>query len=149
MNKVQNKIINKNRISKHSVKNGILAFLGGGVISLFLQFLFDIYSNFNAEDDASLLATFTLVTISSILTALGIYNNLGQIFGAGLFVPTTGFSNSMVSSSIEGKSEGLVVGVGSSIFALCGSVILYGIFFAFYFISIYYLLNLMGINIWA
>jgi stage V sporulation protein AC len=43
----------------------------------------------------------------------------------------TGFANSIVSSALEFKSEGLVLGVGSKMFILAGSVIVFGVVTAF------------------
>ena len=103
---------------------------------------------FNIEYNLALpLSSITLVLIAAILTALSIYNDLGQIFGAGLFIPITGFSNSMVSASIEGKSEGLIYGIGTTLFSLSGSVICYGIGSSIAISLVYYVLLLMGVKI--
>ena len=91
------------------------------------------------------LSSISLVFIVAMLTSLGLYNNLGQIFSAGLFIPISGFSNSMVSAAIEGRSEGLIYGIGSRIFSLAGSVIIYGIVSSFLCAVGYYLLLLMGV----
>ena len=39
-------------------------------------------------------------------------------FCAGLFIPISGFANSMASSAIESRSEGLIYGVGGNMFKL-------------------------------
>ena len=85
------------------------------------------------------------ILITSILTILGVYKKLANIFKAGLFVPTSGFANSVTSSAIEGKDEGLIIGVGSKIFALAGAVITYGIVISTLFLLIYYVLTLFGV----
>ena len=73
----------------------------------------------------------TIVFITSILTGIGIFDKIGQVAGAGTFIPITGFANSMTSSSLEGKSEGLVLGIMSNIFKLAGAVIVAGVVSAF------------------
>ena len=100
-------------------------------------------------EESSFFAGICLVSLASILTMLTFHNDLAQLCGAGMFLPTTGFANSLTSASMEGRSEGLIQGIGASIFSLAGSVICYGILISWYFATIYYLLNLWGINIWA
>ena len=150
MNRVRYfQIVKDNKPKTHRFKDCLLAFLCGGTIGLISQLLIDLFSKvFNFESTISMsLASLTLVCFSSILTVLSLYNSLGQIFGAGLFVPITGFSNSMVSSSLEGKSEGFVVGIGGRIFSLAGSVICYGVFFSTFVVLIRYVLSFFGVNL--
>ena len=150
MNKVEFiSLAKKNYKNKNLLKDCLIAFLGGGLLGLLSQGLIDLYSIvFNIEYALSLsLSSVTLVFIAAILTSLSIYNDLGQIFGAGLFIPITGFSNSMVSASIEGKSEGLIYGIGTTLFSLSGSVICYGIGTSIFMGIIYFLLLLMGVRI--
>lgn len=67
-----------------------------------------------------------LVFLSALFTGLGLYEKLAKHAGAGTLVPITGFANAVVSSAIESKSEGLILGVGAKIFTIAGPVILYG-----------------------
>ncbi len=109
-------------------KNCLKAFVVGGLICVFGQLLMDFYMNvfdFSKKDAANPTAS-TLILISSILTGLGIYDRLGQFAGAGSAVPITGFANAITSAALEHKSEGLVLGVGSNMFKLAGSVIVFG-----------------------
>jgi stage V sporulation protein AC len=48
-------------------------------------------------------------------------------------VPSTGFANTMTSSAMDNKSEGLIKGIGANIFKLTGSIILYGTLFGLIF----------------
>jgi len=66
-----------------------------------------------------------------VLTSFGVYDKFAQWAGAGSAVPVTGFANSMASAAIEYRSEGLVLGTGSNMFKLAGSVIVFGTFSAF------------------
>ena len=78
------------------------------------------------EKTANTLMLLVFISISSILTGFGIYDKIGQIAGAGTFVPITGFANSLTSSAIESKSEGLVQGIMMNIFKLAGAIIVVG-----------------------
>lgn len=69
----------------------------------------------------------TMIGLAALLTGLGIFDKIGQICGAGTFIPITGFANAVVSSAMEGRSEGPIFGIGSNMFKLAGSVITYGI----------------------
>ena len=73
----------------------------------------------------------TMVFLSMILTGLGVYDRIAQFAGAGSAVPVTGFGNAVISAAIEHRTEGFVLGVGSNMFKLAGSVILFGTFAAF------------------
>ena len=93
--------------------------------------------------EASLASSYVIaciIIITSITTGLGWYDKLAQYCGAGLFIPISGFSNALTSSALEGKSEGLIYGIGSRMFALAGSVLTYGIVSAALFAFIRYLL---------
>ena len=141
-------IVKQNKPKKHFLKECVLAFLFGGLLGVLAQGLKDIFLLLEIEEDvSSTLSSFTIIFISSILTYLSIYSSLGQIFGAGLFIPITGFSNSVVSSSLEGKSEGFVKGIGSRIFSLSGTVIAYGIFFSIFIVLIRYFLSFLGVSL--
>ena len=85
----------------------------------------------------------TFIASASLLTGFGVYDRLGQIAGAGLFIPITGFSNSLTSSAIECKNEGLIYGIGSNMFKLAGSVITYGIVSAITLSAITYLVRML------
>lgn len=150
MNRVRYyQIVKENRPKRHKIRDCLLAFLCGGTIGLISQLLIDLFSKvLNQEINTSIaLSSLTLVCISSILTVFSLYNSLGQRFGAGLFVPITGFSNSMVSSSIEGKSEGFIQGIGGRVFSLAGSVICYGVFISVFVVLIRYVLSFFGVSL--
>ena len=58
---------------------------------------------------------------------MNIYQKIASFAGAGTLVPITGFANAMSSPSIEFKAEGQVLGIGSKMFSIAGSVIIYGL----------------------
>ncbi|WP_240375000.1 stage V sporulation protein AC [Bacillus piscicola] len=114
-------------------KNCVKAFLTGGTICLIGQGIqtFYIY-NFNfTEETAGNPTIATLIFLVLLLTGFGIYDRIAQFGGAGTAVPVTGFGNAVISSAIEHRSEGLVLGVGGNMFKLAGSVLLFGTFSAF------------------
>ena len=77
--------------------------------------------------DARTLVSITLILLSAVLTAFGVYDNIAKFGGAGTLVPITGFANSMVSPAIEFKAEGYIIGLGGKMFTIAGPVLVYGI----------------------
>ena len=105
----------------------IKAFVSGGIICTIGQLLLNFYTGMDiAEKDAALWVSITLVGLSALLTALGLYEKLGKFCGAGTIVPITGFANSVVSPAIEFKKEGMIFGMAAKMFIVAGPVIVYG-----------------------
>ena len=105
----------------------IRAFVSGGIICTIGQLLLNLYTAMDiSEKDAALWVSITLIGLSALLTALGIYEKLGKFCGAGTIVPITGFANSVVSPAIEFKKEGMVFGMAAKMFIVAGPVIVYG-----------------------
>lgn len=132
----------KHRPSTPYFRHACMAFISGGMIGVFGQAILLVYEQifFMKEKDALAMMSVSIMAIAAILTALGKYDCLAQKCGAGMFIPISGFANSLVSSAMEGKSEGLVNGIGSNMFKLAGTVITYGIVAAVVFGSLRYLL---------
>lgn len=109
--------------------NGVLAFLMGGFISMSAQVINLILEKNTAivMEDRMIIIMFIYILLAALLTGFGIFDELVQIFGAGLFIPITGFSNAVCSEAMEYKSEGPIYGIGANMFKLAGSVITYGI----------------------
>lgn len=130
----QYQTLQKKRETKRPVlKNCIKAFLVGGFICFIGQLItmFYIYYFDFTEQTAGNPTVATLIIITMFLTGFGIYDHLGQFAGAGTAVPVTGFANAVISSAIEHRSEGYILGVGSNMLKLAGPVIVYGVFSAF------------------
>ena len=120
-------------IKKHSpksplLKNSLLAFFFGGTVCVIGELLKMLYLSFSVDDrTASVLVTLSLILIAALLTALGVFDKIAKLAGAGTLVPVTGFSNAVVSEALDSRSEGFILGVGSKIYPVAGPVILYGI----------------------
>jgi len=132
--KKYNNIVKSSAPKPHYVKNAVLAFISGGIVCVIGQCFIDLYRltlDLSAKE-AGNSAVATMIFIGALLTGLGVFDKLARYAGAGLAVPVTGFANSMVSSALEFKKEGLVTGIGSKMFILAGSVITYGVVTAFF-----------------
>lgn len=141
--KKYNQLADSLKPQKQVFKHCISAFLYGGVIGAFGEALLEFYKHtFDmSEKDASPIMVMTIVLIAAVLTGLGIYDKLGEKAGAGTFIPITGFANSMTSSALEAKSEGLVTGIGANMFKLGGTVITFGIVSSFILGGIRYVIS--------
>jgi len=127
-NKQYNKYVTQKMKKSTIVKDTLLAFLIGGGICTVGEFIRQLLINSGlSEQSAATTLTIILIGTGGILTALGWYSKLGKFAGAGSIVPITGFSNSVVSPAMEGKSEGLVLGLAAKMFTVAGPVIVYGV----------------------
>ena len=119
------------RLSPNSPRaQGLLrAFWVGGLVCALGQGLGD-FAHLALHMTTSESISFTAIVVvflTALLTGLGLYDNLGQYAGAGLFVPITGFANAMVSPALEYRGEGLVLGLGAKLFTIAGPVLVYGV----------------------
>ena len=129
------KLTEKYKPKENKIRNMLVAFFIGGLVGLIGQILITFYSSFDSisESEASSLMMVTIIFISCLFTAIGFFDTWISKIGAGLFIPISGFAHATTSSAIEYKKEGLVFGIGSNIFKLSGSVILYGVVSAYIF----------------
>lgn len=130
--------------------NCLKAFIVGGTICVIGQaIMFLLMMNFNfTEQTVGNPTVAIIIFITMLLTGFGIYRKIGQFAGAGSAVPVSGFGNAVISAAIEHRSEGLVLGVGSNMFKLAGSVILFGVVSAFFVALIKTILVTLGIVSW-
>ena len=123
-------------------KNCIWAFISGGLICGIGQCLIFMYSSLGFDKKLSLTMTsVTIVFVAVLLTALGLFEKIAKYTGAGTLVPISGFANSVASSAIDSRSEGLVLGVGAKIFTVAGPVLLYGTVAGVIWGIIYYIMS--------
>ena len=76
---------------------------------------------------ASSWTSIVLIFLSVSLTAVGIYPKITKFGGAGALVPITGFANSVVSPSMEYKTEGYIYGTAAKMFTIAGPIIVFGV----------------------
>ena len=128
-NKKYDAIVKKNTPKESRLRNGIVVFFVGGAIGALSELLLNVYSVWLdlPRKESGILVILTLIAISSILTALGVFDVCVNVLKSALIIPITGFAHSMTSAALEYKNEGLVLGIGANIFKLAGTVILYGV----------------------
>lgn len=126
------------------LKNCACAFIIGGAICVLGQALCDVYMMWDMnEKDSATLASVTLIFLTSLLTGLGVFDNIAKVAGAGTLVPITGFANAVSSQAIDSKSEGYVLGVGAKMFTVAGPVIVYALVSGTLYGVIYYFIGLI------
>lgn len=128
-------LVNKHMPIETRSQNAFIAFVTGGIVGVIGQLLTEFYSSFFdiSTKDASTFMLVTLIFLASLFTALGFFDKWVTFCKCGLIIPITGFAHSMTSAGIEYRKEGPIYGLGSNIFKLAGSVILYGIVSAWFF----------------
>ena len=108
-------------------KDTALAFLVGGGICVIGQLILNGWGELGlAKDDAATATSVTLVFLSVLATALGLYHRLARYAGAGTLVPITGFANAVASPAIDFRAEGLITGTAVKMFTVAGPVIVFG-----------------------
>ena len=124
----------KSVIKDENIFNNVLiSFISGGLIGVFGQFLTNIFLKYFDLSISYFLTFSVLVVLGSVMTGFGFFDKILSFCKCGLIVPSTGFANTMTSSAMDAKHEGFVKGIGSSIFKLTGSIILYGVVFGLIF----------------
>ncbi len=128
-------IVSRHQPTETRAQNAFIAFVTGGIVGVFGQLLSEFYVSFFdiSTKDANTFMLVTLIFIASLFTALGFFDKWVSFCKCGLIIPITGFAHSMTSAGIEYRKEGPIYGLGSNIFKLAGSVILYGVVSAWFF----------------
>lgn len=119
---------------KASLRRALYAFVGGGLVCLFGELVTDLWEAILgiSHKEAADPTVVTLIFLTALFTGLGWFDKAAKPFGAGLAVPVTGFANTLTSSALEFKREGLVFGLGGRILLMAGPVIVYGTVTAFF-----------------
>ena len=101
----------------------------GGIICCIGQALryFYLYVFNVAGDQLSAWVSMTMIFFGALLTGLGVYDRIGKYAGGGSIVPITGFANSVVSPSMEFKTEGYIYGTAAKMFVVAGPIIVFGV----------------------
>ncbi|HHX17061.1 MAG TPA: stage V sporulation protein AC [Mollicutes bacterium] len=143
MNKKRyNDLVQKHMPKPGKMYNAMKAFIIGGSIGVLGQLLIDLFTKVLdiPQKEANTYMIIVLIFFASLFTAIGFFDNFVSFARAGIIVPITGFAHAMTSAALEYRKEGLITGVGSNIFKITGSVILYGVVAAYVFGIIRYLL---------
>lgn len=122
-------------VEKQTPKTGwfnslLHAFIVGGMICCLGQMFGDIIKSYNPNMDILRVGAWIniiVITITIILTAIGVFDRIAKFGGAGTFIPISGFANSIASCAIEFKNEGLIFGVGAKMFYVAGPVLVNGV----------------------
>lgn len=128
-NEMYDEIVKKYTPKEDVLKDAIITFLAGGTIGALSELLLVCYSTWLnlPRKESGVLVILTLIFISSILTACGVFDVCVSKLKSALIIPITGFAHSITSAALDYRKEGLVVGIGANIFKLAGTVILYGV----------------------
>ena len=126
-------IANNHKASENRIKNSIIAFISGGFMGFLAELIVEaLCSWFSLKRiDSTVIMIIIFIFIACLFTALGFFDKWVNKFRCGLIIPITGFAHSMTSSSLDYKREGLIYGIGSNMFHLAGSVIVYGVVSSF------------------
>ncbi len=127
------KIVKKHTPVEPKMRNAIISFCAGGLLGVIAELLCNVFiSVFHlSRIDAVTWIIIVTIFLACLLTCLHIFDNFVQKVQAGLIIPITGFAHSVCSSELEYKKDGLITGLGSNVFKLAGSVLLYGMVSAF------------------
>ena len=141
--KEYSKMADKASPNSPKIKNGIKAFLFGGTICTFGQFLNWVFERLGfSEEYVKALTPSVLIIITAILTGIGVFDKIAYHAGAGTIVPITGFANSIVSPAMEFQSEGKILGTAANMFRIAGPVLVYGTLAAVLYGVVYYVMNM-------
>lgn len=129
-----NNIVKKHSKKEENFKNAFIAFFTGGLMGVIGEVIFKVLREcFKLNlSESYMYLMIILVIISSILTGLGFFDKIVSFAKCGLIIPSTGFAHAMTSSAMDHRSEGLIKGIGSNIFKMTGSIILYGLVSSFF-----------------
>ena len=138
-------IVKKYTPKENRIYNGLVAFVVGGFMGVLGEILMELYSYYLniPTKEASVFMIVTLIFIGCLFTCLGFFDRVVHFAKCGLIIPITGFAHAMQSAALEYRKEGMIMGIGSNMFKLAGSVIVFGVVSAYVFGLIRYII--MGV----
>ena len=128
-------LVQRHTPKEDRLKNGMIAFITGGLMGVLGNFILNLYSYYLdiPTKEAGTFMIITLIFIGCLLTCFGFFDKWVNFAKAGLIIPITGFAHAMMSAALDYRREGFVTGIGSSMFKLAGSVIIFGVVSAYVF----------------
>ena len=138
-----NKVADRHKPFENRIYNAFVAFISGGVVGFLGELLIEVFCKWIqlSRSDAGMLMILIFIFLASLGTGLGFFDKFVTKFKCGLIIPITGFAHSMTSSAMDYRKEGLVYGIGSNMFKLAGTVIVYGIVSSWFFGLLRYLIG--------
>lgn len=136
MNKTKYKdIVLKNKPKEDVMKNAFVSFLIGGMMGMIGQGLIEVYKELLniPTKEAGVYMILTLIFFGCLFTCFGWFDTAVKKARCGLLIPITGFAHAVMSATLEYRKEGFITGIGSNMFKLAGSVIVYGVISAYTF----------------
>lgn len=115
------------------VKPLLHSFLVGGTICIFGQMVGDIFKAVDPIMNFKTVSSWVnaiIIFLTTIFTGFGVFDSLGRFAGAGTIIPITGFANSIASSAMEFRREGLMFGLGAKMFFVAGPVLVNSVTFS-------------------
>ena len=115
------------------VKPLLHAFIVGGTICIFGQMIGDVFKSFDPIMNFKTVSSWInaiIIFLTTIFTGFGVFDSLGRFAGAGTIIPITGFANSIASSAMEFRREGLMFGLGAKMFYVAGPVLVNSVTFS-------------------
>ena len=140
------RVADSHKAEEDRIMNAMIAFFSGGLMGLLGEGIIELFCTYLhiARTEASTFMIVIFIFIACLCTALGFFDKLVTKFKCGLLIPITGFAHAMMSSTLDYKREGPIYGIGSNMFKLAGSVILYGVVSAWFFGMIRYMIGGLG-----
>lgn len=109
------------------------AFIVGGSICVFGQLIGDIIKTIDPIINFKTVSSWIsaiIIFLTTVFTGFGVFDSLGRFAGAGTVIPITGFANSIASSAMEFRHEGMVFGLGAKMFYVAGPVLVNSVTFS-------------------
>ena len=134
-------IADLHKAKENKISNYFISFIVGGLMGFLAELIIECLINWFklSREVSSIYMIVIFIFFTCLFTSLGFFDKLVTKFKCGLIIPITGFAHSVMSSSLDARNEGLIYGIGSNMFKLAGSVIVYGVVSAFIFGLIRYL----------
>ena len=136
-------VVNRHTPKENVLYNTLIAFIIGGLMGVLGELLIEAYAYYFSipTSQAPIFMIVTLIFIGCLFTCIGFFDKWVSFCKCGLIIPITGFAHAMTSSILDYKNEGFIYGMGSNVFKLAGSVILYGVVSAWFFGMIRYIIG--------
>lgn len=140
----ENRLDKLTQAKRPVLKNFLYSFSVGGAICFIGEVIRQIMLLNNVSvNDSTMFTTIIMIFLGCILTGIGVYDKIASFAGCGTVIPITGFSNTMTSAALDGKSEGILMGILPNMFKISGCVIIVSVVNSFVIVTIRYILGIL------